>query len=135
MFVTLFSVTLVLAVVVSAIVAWISKEAIESILKRYFAEHISVAMSKYLRFAVVVVGVAMGTRVQALEDYISAPTWTKASMDSALTPAVWAMELYRTAIGTLAGILWLSLVFAFLVAVGLFFIRRAEMKQLLSSDK
>jgi hypothetical protein len=56
-------------------------------------------------------------------------------MDSALTPAVWAMELYRTAMGTLAGILWLSLVFAFLVAVGLFLIRRAEMKRLLSSGK
>jgi hypothetical protein len=55
-------VTLVLSLAVSAIVAWISKEAIESILKRYFAEHIAVAMSKYLRFAVVVVGVAMGTR-------------------------------------------------------------------------
>jgi hypothetical protein len=135
MFVTLFFVTFLLALAVSAIVAWISKEAIESVLNRYFAAHISAAMSKYLRFAVVVVGVAMGTRVQALEDYVSAPSWTKANMDSALTPAVWAMELYRTAMGALAGILWLSLVFAFLVAVGLFFIRRANLRQVLSSDK
>jgi hypothetical protein len=135
MFVTLFFVSFLLALAVSAIVAWISKEAIENVLNRYFASHISAAMSKYLRFAVVVVGVAMGTRIQVLEDYISASSVTKESMDASLTPAVWAVELYRTAMSTLAGILWLSLVFAFLVAIGLMFIRRANLKHFMSPDK
>jgi hypothetical protein len=135
MFVTLFIVTLLLSAAVAAILAWISRDPIDSVLGRYFAPHIAGAMSKYLRFAVVVVGVAMGTRVQALEDYISAPSWTKANMDSALTPEVWAVELYRTALGTLAGILWMTLLFAFLVAVGLLLIRKAKLEQLLSSDK
>src|SRR5262249_22088231 len=133
--VTLFFVTFVVAGVVSGLVAWISKDPMDSVLGRYFAPHISAAMSKYLRFAVVVVGIAMGTRVQALEDYISAPSWSKSSMDAALTPEVWAVEIYRTAIASVLGILWLTLLFAFLVAIGLFFIRKSNLKQLLSTSE
>jgi len=135
MFVTLFFVTFLVAALVSGVVAWISKDPIDSVLGRYFAPHISAAMSKYLRFAVVVVGIAMGTRAQALEDYISAPSWSKSAMNTALTPEVWAVEIYRTAIASVVGILWLTLLFAFLVAVGSFFIRKSNLKQLLSSPE
>src|SRR5262249_53704245 len=133
MFVTLFFVTFLVAALVSGVVAWISKDPIDSVLGRYFAPHISAAMSKYLRFAVVVGGMATGTRAQAREGYMSAPSWSKSAMNTALTPEVWAVEIYRTAVASVVGILWLTLLFAFLVAVGLFFIRKSNLKQLLSS--
>jgi hypothetical protein len=131
MFALLFVVSFLLALGVAFGVAWISKEPIESILHRFFAVHLSDALSKYLRFAIFIVGVTAGARIRALEEYIAAPAYNKTALNAALTTEFWTLEMYRTIIESLEGILWLLLVSAFLIVVAVAIIRKAELKQLL----
>jgi len=130
MIIVLFVVSFALAFGVAAGVAWLSKDPIEVILHRFLAAHISVALSKYLRFAIVVVGMASGTRVGALEEYIGASSWNKTALAAALTQEIWVLELYRTIVATLEGIVWLLLVVAFFVLLAILVIRKGNMKQL-----
>ena len=130
MIVVLFVLSFALAFAVAAGVAWLSKDPIEVILHRFFAAHIGAALSKYLRFAIVVVGIASGTRVGALEEYIGASSWNKRALAAALTPEIWALELYRTIVATLEGIVWLILVVAFFILLAILIIRKGRMKQL-----
>lgn len=130
MFIVLFAVSLVLAVIVAAIVAWISKDVIESILHRFLADKIGTAISKYFRFAILVVGVSEGTRSRLLLDYISAPAWDRTALTAQLTPEFWALELYRTVIQALEGILGLVIVFSFVAFVAIVLIRKAKLKDL-----
>jgi hypothetical protein len=131
MFLALFGVSLVLAFAISFTVAWISKDVIEGILHRFLADRIASAISKYLRFAVVVAGISDGTRAGALRDYISAPVYSRDQLTAQLTPEFWALELYRTAIGSLEGILWLMLLFSVGATVAIVLIRRANLTDLL----
>jgi hypothetical protein len=130
MFIALFIASFALALAVAAGVAWLSKDPIEVILHRFLAAHICVALSKYLRFAIVVVGIASGTRVRALEEYIGASSWNKTALTAALTQEIWVLELYRTLVGTLEGIVWLLLAVAFFVLLAILIIRKGNMKQL-----
>jgi hypothetical protein len=134
-FIALFGVSLVLALAVSITVAWLSKDVMESILHRFLADKIGTALSQYLRFAIVVVGISEGARVRALREYISAPALNRPTMLAELTPELWALELYRTVIGTLEGILLLLILFAFLALVGIVLIRKAQLKDLLPSEE
>jgi hypothetical protein len=130
MFVLLFTISFLLAGGVAAGVARLSQDPIEVILHRFLAAHISVGLSKYLRFAIIVVGVASGTRVGALEEYIGATSYNKAALSAALTQEVWVLELYRTVLATVEGIVWLLLVVAFFVILAVLIIRKGNMKQL-----
>jgi hypothetical protein len=131
MFLALFCVSLVLAFGISATVAWLSKDVIEGILHRFLAERIATAVSKYLRFAIVVAGISDGTRAGALRDYISAPNYSRDELTRQVTPEFWALELYRTALGSLEGILWLLLIFSLGAIVAIVLIRRAHLTDLL----
>ena len=135
MIVTLFLVSFILAAGLATGVAWLSKDPIEVILHRFLAAHISVALSKYLRFAIIVVGTASGTRVAALEQYIGAESYNKAAITAALTQEAWILELYRTVVATLEGIVWLLLVVAFFVLLAILIIRKGNMKQLQPGEK
>lgn len=131
MFLALFAASLVLALIISATIAWVSKDVIEGILHRFLADKIAHAVSKYLRFAIVVAGISDGTRAGALRDYISAPSYSRDQLAAQLTQEFWALELYRTAIGSLEGILWLMLIFSLGALVAITLIRRADLKDLL----
>jgi hypothetical protein len=131
MFLALFAVSLVLALGISATIAWFSKDIIEGILHRFLADKIATAISKYLRFAIVVAGISDGTRAGALRDYINAPSYSRDQLTAQLTPEFWALELYRTAIGSLEGILWLMLIFSLGALMAIILIRRADLKDLL----
>jgi hypothetical protein len=72
-------------------------------------EEIGQAWSRYLTFAIYVVGISTGVRVWDLEKYI-----TPVKEDSEiilLNLDRWILEVYRTVIGTLQGIAWMLLVF------------------------
>src|SRR5207244_3737906 len=69
---------------------------------------------KYIRFAIVVVGISSGTRVRPLQEYISAADWNKPALQAALTQEFWTLELYRTVMGTLEGVAGLLLLCIFL---------------------
>jgi len=129
MFVVLFLVTFVLAFAISSGVAWAGKEPIEGILHHFFTVNVTAAMSKYLRLAVVLVGVSSGARIRVLEEYIAASAGNKIEMSNALTQEFWVVELYRTSISTLEGILWLLLLFSLVVFTAFWLMRKVRVKQ------
>ncbi len=114
MFLTLLLVTFVVSVVVSIIVA------------RMFAGPIDL---RYMKFAILVVGVSAGVRVYELEKYISPARFDKEAKILELTQDRWILELYRTVIEALQGIAWLLLVFFVVALVAYVIVRIAEMKR------
>ncbi|MFQ5706533.1 MAG: hypothetical protein ACE5HO_03740 [bacterium] len=110
MFITLLVVTFVIALAVSFVVVRVFNAPLNSILKRIISETISEAWLKYLKFAIVVVGISSGVRIWQLEKYITSPQQKDAKV-VALTTERWVLEVYRTIIGTLQGVAWLLLVF------------------------
>lgn len=129
MLVVLFLVTFLLAFAVSSGVAWAGKEPIEGILHHFFSPNVTLAMSKYLRLAMVLVGVSSGARIRLLEDFIAASPANKIQMTDALTQEFWVVELYRTAVITLEGILWLLLLFSLVVFAAYWLMRKARLSQ------
>ena len=109
MFITLLVVTFMIAFAVSFIVTVIFKKPLNAILERIVDDEIGRAWSRYLTFAIYVVGISTGVRVWDLEKYI-----TPQKEDTeiiALNLDRWILEVYRTIIGTLQGIAWMLLVF------------------------
>lgn len=135
MFVVLFAVSFVVAYLVSAFVSWISRDVVENVLHRYLAYRIATAVSKYFRFAILVVGVADGTRSRLLFDFVSASPWDRTKMAAELTPEFWVLEMYRTFIQALEGILGLVLIFSFVAFVVILLIRKAHLKDLMPSEE
>jgi len=129
MFLTLLLVTLVLSFAVSLIVAKAFSTPIDNILKRIIADAISAAWLKYLKFAILVVGVSAGVRIYELEKYITPQRWDKEAKIIELTNERWILELYRTVIETLQGIAWLLLVFFVFALIAYVIVRIAEMRQ------
>jgi hypothetical protein len=134
MFIVLFLVTFLLAFGISSGVAWAGKEPIEGILHHFFSPTVTAAMSKYLRLAIVLIGVSSGARIHVLEEYIGASAANKLQMTDALTQEFWVVELYRTAITTLEGILWLLLLFSLVVFAAYWIMRKAELKKQQASE-
>jgi hypothetical protein len=126
MFVVLFLASVLVALAVSYFTAKASHYPIENALRHFFAPELSVALAKYLQLAVILVGVCAGARVRALQDYISAPDYNKPAILDQLTQEFWVMELYRTVIGALEGILWLIFLFALGVAVAVLIMRKSR---------
>ncbi|TJZ72072.1 hypothetical protein [Chitiniphilus eburneus] len=135
MFLTLLLVTLVVATVVSLLVALAFSKPIDSILKRIIADEISVAWLKYLKFAILVVGVSAGVRIYELEKYITPARWDKEARVVSLTTERWVLELYRTVIEALQGIAWLLLVFFIFALIAYVIVRIAEMRQGGAADR
>ncbi|HVS89380.1 MAG TPA: hypothetical protein VHF01_14315 [Candidatus Acidoferrum sp.] len=124
MFVVLLVASFVLALAMSATVAWLFAKPIDGILHRFVEDRISATLSKYLRFATVVVGISAGTRVRPLEEYIAAPAYNKADLRAALTQEFWALELYRTFVETLQGIALMFFVVAVVAIIALVIVRK-----------
>ena len=124
MFVALLVASFVLALIMSATVAWLFAKPIDGILHRFVGDRISATLSKYLRFATVVVGISAGTRVRPLEEYIAAPSYNKADLRAALTQEFWALELYRTFVATLQGIALMFFVVAVVAIIALVIVRK-----------
>jgi hypothetical protein len=134
MFLTLLLVTLVLALAVSALVARMFTKPLESILNRIIADEISTAWLKYLKFAILVVGVSAGVRISELEKYITPWRYDKDARIVELTQERWVLELYRTVIETLQGIAWMLLVFFVFALIAYVIVRMAELKRNRSNE-
>jgi hypothetical protein len=125
MFVVLLVASFVLALAISATVAWLFAKPIDGILHRFVGDKISATLSKYLRFAIVVVGISAGTRVRPLEEYIAAPSYNKAALAAAVTQEFWALELYRTFVETLQGMALIFFVLAVVAIIAFVIVRKA----------
>ena len=135
MFITLLLVTFVVSALVALAAARAFATPIESILNRIIADTISSAWLRYMKFAILVVGVSAGVRIYELEKYISPARHDKESKVLELTQDRWILEIYRTVIESLQGIAWLLLVFFGLSLVAYVIVRIAEMKNSSVSGK
>jgi hypothetical protein len=131
MFVLIFAVSVVVALALAFGVSLIFRPLIENILSRHLAINVSHATAKYLQVAILLAGVSNGARLRLLQDYLNTPTYNMKALQEQLTPALWSLAMYNTAIDGLWGILWLLVVFAFLAAVAVTMIRRSKIKWLL----
>lgn len=134
MFLGLLLVTFLLALSVSAIVARMFADPLDRILKRIIADEISAAWLKYMKFAILVVGVSAGVRIYELEKYITPPAYVKDAQIVQLTTERWVLEIYRTIIETLQGIAWMLLVFFVFALIAYVIVRLAEIRKKLADE-
>jgi len=131
MLISLLVVTFLISLLVSFITARIFNQPLESILKRIIPEDISSAWLKYLHFAIYVVGISNGVKIWELEKYISPQTMGEKGSEIVLhlNSNRWALEIYRTIIGTLNGIAVMLLVFFIFALIAYVIIRIFEGKK------
>ena len=129
MFLLLLFATFAVAFGVSFAVMWLFTKPIDSVLQRIIADEISAAWSKYMKFAILVVGVSSGVPVHDLERYVSATLGGREVQSAAsLGFDRWIFELYRAAIETLQGIAWMLLVFFVFALIAYVMVRIGEMR-------
>jgi len=127
MFITLLIVNFVVAFVVCFVIAMIFRVPINKILQRLVAEDIYSVWSKYILFALYVVGISGGVRIWDLERYITPQSEGGSVLE--LTGERWVLELYRTVIGTLQSIAWMLLLFFVFALVAYVIVRAIEMRK------
>lgn len=135
MFITLLIVTFVIAALVAVAVARWFATPIERILGRIVDSEISFAWAKYLRFAVLVVGISSGVRIFQLERYITPVFGPENAEILQLTRDRWVLEIYRTIIGTLQGIAWVLLVFFVVALLAFVIVRFGETRSRSTADQ
>jgi hypothetical protein len=128
MFITLLITTFIISFIVTTIAVLIFARPVNRILDRIISDQISKAWSKYLKFAIYVVGISSGVRIWDLEKYITKSQLYKDAEIVQLTTERWVLEVYRTIIGTLQGIAWMLLVFFVFALVAYVIVRAFEMK-------
>lgn len=127
MFWSLLLVNLIEAFVICMIVAMLFKKPVSRIMQRLVTDDIYTAWTKYITFAIYVVGVSGGVRVWDLEKYIN-PSG-KDNIILELTPDRWMLEVYHTIIATLQSIAWMMLVFFLFALIAYVIVRGFEMKK------
>jgi hypothetical protein len=127
MFITLLIVNFAVAFVVCFIVARIFRSPIDKILQRLVAEEISAAWSKYIMFAIYVVGISGGVRVWDLEKYITPSAPGSATLQ--LNTERWVLEIYQTIIGTLQSNAWMLLLFFIFALIAFVIVKGLEVRK------
>jgi len=127
MFITLLVVDFIVSFAVCFIVAQVFRTPVSKIMQRLIAEDISAAWSKYLMFAIYVVGISGGVRIWDLEKYINPVKVGDAVLE--LTSDRWVLEIYRTIIGTLESNAWMLLVFFVFALLAYVIVRGLEMRK------
>ena len=129
MFLLLLFATFAVALGVSFAVMWLFTKPIDNVLRRIIADEISAAWSKYMKFAILVVGVSSGVQLHELERYFSA-TLGGREVQSAAAASLsfdrWIFELYSAGIEALQGIAWMLLVFFVFALIAYVIVRIGE---------
>lgn len=113
MFIYLLLISLFLAFVVSFIVSRVFNKPIKSILGSIVECDMVSSWSRYINFAMLVVGVSSGVQIDSLERYITPHRFDKDAKIITLNPERLILELYETIIQTLQGISCALLAFFF----------------------
>lgn len=125
MFFALMAATFAVALLTSLVTARFFDAAVNKILARIVGADLADAWRRYLRFAIVVVGVSGGVRLWALEKYITA---TRESAALELNGMRWTLEIYRTLIESLQSIAWMMLLFFLCAMIAYVIVRAIELK-------
>ena len=131
MFITLLIVNFIVAFFVCLIIAIIFRNPISKILQRLISEEIYNAWSKYITFAIYVVGISGGVRIWDLEKYITPQTENGKVL--LLTQERWILELYRTIIGTLQSVAWMLLLFFIFALIAYVIVKGLELRKQIKS--
>ncbi|HFC8517376.1 TPA: hypothetical protein ACFP41_000213 [Neisseria weaveri] len=128
MFVTLLLVTFLLAFAVSFAVMKLFSRPLHAIVHRIIDDPIHEAWVRYIKFALMVVGVSAGVRIYELEKYITPLRRVSDDKNEAiqLTTERWILEIYRTVIESLQGIAWMLLLFFVFALIGYVVVRLGE---------
>src|SRR6266568_6901107 len=126
MFLFLLFATFLVALVVSFVVMCLFAKPIDSVLRRIIADEISAAWSKYMKFAILVVGVSAGVQLRELEKYINPALGGREVQTASLSFDRWIFEVYRAAVETLQGIAWMLLVFFAFALIAYVIVRIGE---------
>ena len=129
MFMTLLLVAFLLSSAVSGGISRAVSQPMQSILARIIADPISEAWVRYLKFAILVVGISSGVRIGEIERYISPNNWQEKPEILALTNERWVLEVYRTVIETLQGVAMMLLAFFVISLVAFVVLRISELRQ------
>lgn len=135
MFMTLLLVAFLLSSLVSWLVSRAFTEPMTAILARIIADPISSAWVRYMKFAILVVGISSGVRINEIERYISPNNWQDKPEILALTSERWVLEVYRTVIETLQGIAAMLLAFFVISLIAFVILRISEIRQASRSVK
>ena len=127
MFWSLLLVNLVEAFVICMLVAFLFKKPVSKIMQRLVSDDIYTAWTKYITFAIYVVGISGGVRVWDLEKYINPSGPDKTVLE--LTQERWVLEVYHTLISTLQSVAWMLLIFFLFALIAYVIIRGFEMKK------
>ena len=129
MFMTLLLVAFLLSSAVSWGISRAFSQPMQSILARIIADPISEAWVRYLKFAILVVGISSGVRIGEIERYISPNNWQEKPEILALTNERWVLEVYRTVIETLQGVAMMLLACFVISLVAFVVLRISELRQ------
>jgi len=127
MFIVLLLVNFAVALCVCFVIVKVFRSPISKILQRLITDDIYQVWSKYITFAIYVVGISGGVRVFDLERYISPGREGEGLLE--LTRDRWILEVYRTVIGTLQSNAWMLLVFFIFALIAYVVVRGMEMKK------
>ena len=127
MFLQLLLVNFVLAAVVAVLVVLVFRKPVRAILQRIVGEEIYSAWTRYVMFAVVVVGISGGVRLWELGRYITPDEKTGKVLE--LTHDRWVLEIYSTVVGTLQSDTWMLLVFFLFALLAFVVVKGFELKR------
>ena len=126
MFLSLLGVTFFVSFIVCFIIAKLFTRPIDSVLERIVADDIAYAWTRYLQFAIYVVGISGGVEIRYLERFIS--TATVDFTPPVLTSERWILEIYRSVIETLQSIAFMLLVFFIFALIAYVIVRVCEFR-------
>ena len=132
MFLTLLIACFLISFATCALVAKLFYGPMTRILKRLVEEDIFMSWTKYLIFAIFVVGISGGVRVWDLERYISPQK--AGELPLILNNERWILEVYRTLIGTLQATAWALLLFFLFALLAFVIVKGRELKRGAKSD-
>jgi len=124
MFISLLGVTFLIAVLVSGLIVLLFAKPVKRIMARLVPDDISAAWVRYLTFAIFVVGIGGGVRINQIERYVTPHDKDLGVLE--LTLERWVIEVYSTIIGTLGSIAWMLLVFFVFALVAYVLVRAFE---------
>jgi len=134
MFLLLLLVTLSIAALVSFLAARAFDGSVMRILDRLVGGDLAPAWARYMRFAILVVGISGGVRIYQMERYLESSDRRGPHMPPpVLDTNRWVLEVYGTLIGTLQNIAWVLLVFFLVALLAWGVMRGLEMREKKSS--
>ncbi|MCU0305555.1 MAG: hypothetical protein MUC56_15985 [Thermoanaerobaculales bacterium] len=127
MFLYLLLVSFLLAAGVAGLVVLVFRKPVRAILHRIIGEEIQSAWSRYVMFAILVVGISGGVRLWELGRYITPDKETGTVLE--LTHDRWVLEIYSTIVGALQADTWMLLVFFLFALLAFVVVKGFEMRR------